>query len=111
MLRELKNNQRGIILITVLLIVIVMMIVTVTVISLNISQVQTSENEVRRLQAEILSMGGMYYTTLNQVSNSAGNVLIYSETLNNTTFLILTNLGIAGPGPMGTAPLNVVVTY
>lgn len=111
MLRELKNNERGIILITVLLIIIVMMIVTVSIVSLNVSQVTTAENEKRRLQAEVLGLGGVFYALANYQSLSPANVTTQTFNLDGFTYTVLTNLGTSGPGPQGTALLNVNVTY
>lgn len=111
MLRELKNNERGIILITVLMIVITMMIVTVSIVSFNISQVTTAENEVRRLKAEVLGLGGVFYALANYQSLAPSNVITQMFALDGFSYTVLTNLGTAGPGPGGSAFLNAYVSY
>lgn len=110
MLRDLKNNKKGIVLVTVLMITIVMMILAISVISLNVSQVLMTEGEVKRLQAELIAMGALAYTFANQLSDTAGDNIGYTITIENTTFTVSSNVG-AATGPNNTNSLNIVVSY
>ena len=66
---KIKNDQSGIIFVTVLVIIIVMMVVTVSIISMNVSQVSVTEKDTRRIQAEILAQGTVDYITAHKVFN------------------------------------------
>jgi len=113
MFRELKNNNRGVIFVTVLIIIIVAMVLAVSVLSLNISQVKSSEDELKHIQAKILSEGGLAQMLVSKFSGAPANVITYSETLGNTTFTIVANIDTTGAGPIGSnsVPLNIDVIF
>ncbi len=92
MLKSLKNNEKGVIFVTVLMIVIVMMVLVVSIVSMNVSQVTLAENEIRRVQAEILAMGALARTYGNQLSNSTGNFIQYTVDFGNFTYLVTSNV-------------------
>ena len=63
MLKSLKNeNNKGVVLVTVLMIIIVVTIITVSVISMNVTQVTSTEKVIKQLQAETLAQGAWAYT-------------------------------------------------
>lgn len=111
MFRDLKNNNRGIVFVTVLIIIIIAMVLAVSVLSLNVSQVKSTEDQLRHIQAQILSEGALARILVNQFSASPSNGIIFSETLGNTTFNVVAN--IDGPPLSGGAsiPLNIDVTF
>ena len=111
MLRELKNNERGVVFVTVLMIILVMMVLAISVISLNVSQVMTAENEVRRQQAETLAMGAMAYTFANQLSSSPSNQFYMIQNLDGLSFNVFVNLSNTPSGPLGTSNLDITVSY
>ena len=111
MFRQLKNNDRGIIFVTVLMIIIVMTVLTVSMISMNVSQTLLTESEVKRIQAEILAMGAIAYTFANQLSASPSNSLSMSQTIDNVTFNVTADISSTASGPLGTSPINVNVYY
>ncbi|MCK5014135.1 MAG: hypothetical protein KAS66_09980 [Candidatus Omnitrophica bacterium] len=111
MFKELKNNNRGIVFVTVLIIIIVAMVLSVSVLSLNISQVTSSEDELKHIQARALAEGGFAQILVEKFSGSASsNIITYPEPLGNTTFTIVANIDIANAGPAGT-PLDIDVTF
>ena len=111
MLRDLKQNEKGVVFITVLMIIIVMMTLAISVISVNVSQVMVTEGETKRLQAEILAMGALTRAFANQMSPSPGNNISYPQTLGNITFNLTANLANCPSCPYSTNSLNIYVTY
>ena len=114
MLRELRNNDHGVVFITVLIIIIISIVSTLTILSLNISQVTSSEDEVRHIQAEILSTGGLARIFIEQFSGTPANVIIYAETLDGITYAVVANIDAAlGIPPPNSAsiPLDIDVTF
>lgn len=111
MLRSLKDNQRGIVFVTVLMVILVAMVLAVSVLSLNISQVVSTEDEVKRLQAQSLALGAIPYFYTNQLSSSSGNLMTYTETLGNTMFTVVANLSGPGLGGYQTNALTVNVSF
>ncbi len=92
MLRNLKENKNGVVFITVLMTIIIMMILTVSILSLNVSQIMTSETDVKKVKAETLMMGILGYTYAGQLNGSIGNYFIINETLDGRTFSASSNL-------------------
>ena len=113
MFKELRNNNRGIIFVTVLIIILIAMVTAISVLSLNISQIKSSENELRYIQAKILAEGGLAQMLINKLSGAPGDIITYSETLGNTTFTIVANIDTTGSGPIGSnsVPFNIDVTF
>ena len=113
MFRELKNNNHGIIFVTVLIIIIVAMVLAISVLSFNISQIKSSEYELKHIQARLLSEGGLSQMLISKFSGNSANIITYTETLGNTTFTIIANIDTAGAGPIGSnsVPFNVGVTF
>ena len=112
MLRQLKNNEKGVVFVTVLMIILVMMVLAISIISLNVSQVMTSENEVRRQQAEALAMGALVYTFADQLSGAAPvNQYSTIETLDGLPFNVFVNLADSPTTPSGTSNLDITVSY
>ena len=60
MLRNLKNNKKGVVFVTVLVIIIIMMVLVVSVISVNLSHVMVSEGDVKKIQEEMLGIGALH---------------------------------------------------
>jgi len=113
MLKNLQNNNQGVVFVTVLIIVIVAMILAISALSLNVSQVKSTENELKYLQAEVLADGGLFQMLTNQFSPSAGSSTTYSETVGYTTFNITVDIDGSGSGPAGSesVPLDVNVDF
>lgn len=111
MLRQLRQNDHGIVFVTVLMIIIVMMVLTVSIVSLNVTQVLRTSGEVKHVQAEYLALGAIPYLYANQWTASPDNVISYTETLDGTLFTVAVNLGGPGLGGYNTNSLFVNVTY
>ena len=109
MLKQLKQNEKGVVFVTVLMIIIVMMVLAISVISINVSQVMITEGEAKRLQAEILAMGALAYSFANQMSTSPGNQMTYMQSLDNVAYNVFVNL--ANGSTPGTSTLNIYVNY
>ena len=111
MLKQLKNNERGVVFVTVLMIITVMTVLAISVVSMNVNQVMMAESEVRRLQAEILAFGALAYTFTNQASSSPSNYISYLQTLDGETFNIEAVVGPPNSGIYNTSSLTINVTY
>ena len=111
--KRLSNNNDGVVFITVLMIIIMMMTLTVTVLNINVSSVQGSETEYRRIQAVELAKGVIYYhVAREQVPPPVPNsyTLMPPITLDGNTFSVNVNKA-PGAGIDGTSTLNILTTY
>jgi len=87
-LRNLKNNENGIVFVTVLMIIVVIMTITVGIISLNISQVTFTEQEIQRVKSEMLAMGTLAYVFANQLTSSPSNSISLPQTLDGISYTV-----------------------
>ena len=88
------------------------MVLAVSVLSLNISQVKSSEEELRYIQAKILADGGLAQILTRQFSGAPTNIISFSETLGNTMFTITANIYGGAPSPgSNSSPLDIDVTF
>jgi len=112
MLKDLKNNEHGVVFVTVLIVIITTMVLAVSVLSLNISQIKSAENELRYIQAKILADGGLVQILSTQFVGTPITTNTYTETVGDTTFTIESDI-TAGAGPAGSnsIPLDIVVTF
>lgn len=92
MLKELKKNNHGVVFITTLMAIIVLMILAVSILSLNVSQVMTTETDVKKIKAETLMMGILGYTYASQLNGSIGNFILINQDLDGMTFQASSNL-------------------
>lgn len=111
MLRQLRQNDHGIVFVTVLMVIIVMMILTVSIVSLNVTQVLRTSGEVKHVQAEYLALGAIPYLYANQWTALPDNTITYTETLDGVSFTVVANLSGPGLGGYNTTGLFVNVTY
>ena len=61
MFKKLKNNEDGIVYITVIMIITVVTILTASIMGLNITQVNSTDNEIKRIKAQTLGEGMLAY--------------------------------------------------
>jgi len=109
MFKQLKDNERGVVFVTVLMIIIVMIVLAISILSMNISQIKSTEAEIKRIQAEAIAYGALARVFANQFTTSAGNYFEYNVIINTTFFNVVANIG--GAGPLGTNVLLINVTY
>lgn len=110
MLKQLTNNKQGVVFVTVLMTIIVLMVLTMSTISMNISQIASSEEELRRVQAQAFAIGALYYMLANQISTSPGSTMQLSEVIGSYTFNADINIVNDGSGPFSTDPVTITVT-
>ena len=110
MLKSLKKNQNGIILITVLTIIIVIALLTISMVQLNLNQSLIAEGEAQRVQLEAAARGGLafFYANLASSSPSATNSISYNTLLDGTPYTVTATL--SGPGLAGTNTNALTVT-
>lgn len=113
MLKQLKNDENGIVFVTVLMVIIMMTVLTLSIISMNISQVMVSENEIKRIQAEMAAQGGLAFMLANRLSNTPGGVITYPVTLGNAALNVTSNINIGSPntGINNTTNMTITVDY
>ena len=112
MFKQIKNNERGVVFVTVIMIVMVLMVLTISVLSLNMSQVTSTEQEVKRIQAELIAMGGLRYMFALQQNATALNDVHIPIQLGDFDFDVYINLDAGlNAGIFNTDQLNVTVTY
>ncbi|GEM_PF-4610240 len=111
MLRQLRENDQGIVFVTVLMIIIVMMILTVSIVSLNVTQVLRTSGEVKHVQAEYLALGAIPYLYANQWTISPDNTITYIENLDGIPFTVVANINGPGLNGYSTNDLSIDVTY
>jgi len=110
MLRQLAQED-GIVFVTILMIIMIMMTITMGIISLNVSQVQFSEGEVRRLKSEMLAQGLMAYAFANQISATAAPTIAQNRQLDSFVYTTSTTITDNNSGPTGADPLVIQVNY
>lgn len=113
MLKQLNTNEHGIVFVTVLILVIVAMILAMTALSLNLSQVKSTENELKHIQAGLLAEGAFSELFTNQFTGTPGTSMSYTEQLGNTTFTITSQIDGSGSGPAGSesVPMTIDVSF
>ena len=112
MLKDLKNNEHGIVFVTVLIVILTTMVLAVSALSLNISQIKSTENELKYIQARILADGGLVQILSTQFVGTPITSNTYNETVGDTIFTIQSNsTGGAGPVGSASAPLDITVTF
>ncbi len=111
MLKQLKNNEDGVIFITVLAIILMMAVLTISILSMNVTQVISTERAIQDTQSEILAMGALSYAFANQMSDSPSSFISYTEILGKKKFTITANVSGTGLPGYNTQDLVVDVTY
>ena len=107
-LKKLRNDNSGVIMVTVLVMVLIMTVVAIGILGVNISQVSTSESVVDSIRAEQLAIGAFYQYHQRQIEG-VGNAL-NPEIIDNKTYTISMNI-TAGAGLNGTDKVEVKVDY
>jgi hypothetical protein len=108
--RHHKQNESGIVLVTVLMVVIVMIILVVSVMSVNVSEVIVTQRVEDRIKAEQLAKGAFWlnYSNVNSglpVENPP------PVDLDGKSYTATTTLNPDGSGPNSTDPLSTNVAY
>ncbi len=114
MLKKLKDNNQGMVFITVLAFIIVSMVLAVSILSLNISQVNTTETEIRRIQSEMLGLSSLAYSHALQLNgDSYANAVLPTETLGPIDFDSSINIITSGTPPPNSesVPINIIISY
>ena len=106
-LDKIKNDKRGLIFLFVLVVVMIMMSITVSIIHLNVSQSMVMEDEVRRINAQMLLMGEATKAYMNYSPGSSST----DTTLNGNDFTSSADSGPAADGMFQTDTVNISVTY
>ncbi len=111
MLKQLKNNENGIVFVTVLMVIIVMAVLTVSMISLNVSQSVLAENESKKAKAETLAQGGLFFFLANKSGPSPSNYIQYNYCDKTEDVRYRVTINMAGAGINNTNKLNITVAY
>lgn len=104
-----KNNESGVILLTVILVTMVLSIVAVSILSLNSSQAKSAAQVVTAIKSEQLAQGA-FYQHYQRTLEGAGTSFT-SVTLDGRNFTVSTaDLGSGGT-PNDTNEISVTVSY
>ena len=107
--RRLRQDNSGVIMVTVLLLVLVITVVAIGILGINISQVSTSQSVVDNIKAEQLAIGAFYQYHQQQIEGLNG-LTPSPATLDGKIFTInLQNMGSTGPG--NTNEIEITVNY
>jgi len=114
MLKQLRNNENGVVFVIVLSIILVMGVLAISILGINITQVITTERAIQDTQAEVLAVGALSYAFANYMSSAPADVgvsISYTENLGTTGFSIIANrIGLGLPG-YATSNVIIDVTY
>ena len=105
MFKKQLHNEDGVILITVLVIVIVLTLLTISIYSLNTSQAILAEEEIRRVQGELIAEGEHI-----RYFGSQQTVTAYSPSsyvVDGMPFAVSETVTPGGPGNSSTITLDI----
>ena len=102
---KLKNNEDGVVFVTVLILVISMMILAVSVVNVQLNQATISEKEIHRVRCETLTQGLLMNFIANGPSSNT------AVTLNGVVYTLTLSLTDDNSGPGGTDPLVIDCDY
>ena len=118
MLQRIKNNEDGVVFVTVLIIIITTMVLAISALSLNVSQIKSTENELKYIQAKVLADGGLARIIGDQFTAAPGTTdnYIFTDPNTGTTITCDTTIDTSGVGPTGpaqttTVPLDIDCTF
>ncbi|NTV28873.1 MAG: hypothetical protein HGA80_02210 [Candidatus Omnitrophica bacterium] len=105
------NNESGLIMVLVTMMVIVMSVVMVGLLGRNFSAVLSSEEQLRRIEAEEVARGAYWRAYQNMITGGIiTNGTGYSEVVDGRTYTVGYTI-VAGAGPGGTNAISVSVGY
>ena len=111
MLRDLKGNRSGIIMVTVLVVSMVLVVMAVGVMGINISQVNLGEQQVKHIQAEQLALGVWSIVFSEMTLGRDISNRDFSQTIDGHVYNATVSLISSGTGPKQTDTYRVRVTY
>ena len=109
MFKKLRNNENGVIFVTVLIIIIISMVLAISIHSVNTAQTMAAEEEYRRIQAEMIAHGEQIRYMGSQIDNQIYN----PETYNNVDSRDFTLQPVVDPatGPLTTDTVDMQVSF
>ncbi len=116
MFKQLRKNNSGIIMVTVLMLTVILSVVAISVMSINVSQVTSSTDVKNNIRAKELAIGAFYQYYTQKFEGLGTNLNGVSENINGTAFTIsivdkATVPAMGGAGPNTTDQVNITVTY
>ena len=97
-LRKIRQDNSGVIMVTVLVLVLVMSVVAIGILGVNISQVSTSQSVVDTIKAEQLAMGAFYQYHQRRIEGLVTNSSPIPISLDGKTYTVgVENQGNLGP--------------
>ena len=110
MLKQLKNNSNGMVLVTVLMVVVVMMVVSIGILSRSSSQAISAEKQIERIRAEQF-LKGYYWSVYSNLANNLQFSPTFSMVIDNKLYSATATLINPTGGPNGTALYQFAVNY
>ena len=107
-----QNNQKGIILLTVLMMIMVISVLAISILNMNLGQVLTSEEQAKQIKATIIAKGMVNYVHANQFAvPSTPIVLTVTDILDSITYTTTATLDGGNIGLNDTNLLNIDTNY
>ena len=106
---RIRQNQSGVILVTVILLTIALSIVAIGIMSITISHVKSGTSVVDTIKAEQLATGRFYLQ--HQAVLDGVNLGNDSETLDTRTFTVTSTINNGSSGPNQTNQVDVSINY
>ena len=110
MLKSLKNNSNGMVLITVLMVVVVMMIISIGILSRSSTQAISAEKQTERIKAEQF-LKGFFWSVYTNLANNLQVASSFSASIDGRTYTATQTLVNATGGPYGTGLYRFTVNY
>jgi hypothetical protein len=108
-IRKSRNNESGMILVIATLFIMLIHLALIGILSRNVSQILSSDSELKQLQAEQLARGAWWLAHQN-LTTGGGLPAGFSVTNNNVTYTVA-YFDDGNTGPNGTKQVRVRVSY
>lgn len=111
MLKDLRENEKGVVLITVLMLLIIMMALAVQITAMRVTQTMSEFKMARQVQAEILAQGMLSLIYANQLTSSPGNYFQSNYIIDGISYNVIGQISNVSNGIYNTYPLQINVYY
>lgn len=111
MLKLKKNNEDGVVFVTVLILIISMMILAITVVNLQLNQATISEREIARIRSELVATGALQYYIAHEFAPNTTKSFGMGETLNGVLYDVQIDNGNPASGPNETNTLTISIDF
>ena len=105
-----KDNQSGVVMLTVLMVIVVMVIFTIGLLSRSVTQTVSAEKQVERIRAEQF-VKGVFWQVYSTLADGKAPQATYTDTIGGKTYTATVTQGAKGSGIYQTDPYTISVNY